>query len=136
MSKDSGDSKRRKSVLLPTSDVLQSILQNSKSPLFHGFTRWKVLREWPSIVGAEIAKRCEPIAYRHGILYLQARNSIYMQELGFFKNDIQKKVNDKLQRPWVRQLKIVLNSSQLPKEVVTEENLQKLANLESEPKID
>ena len=47
----------------------------------------------------------------------------------FFKDieELQKKVNDKLQRPWVRQLKIVLNSSQLPKEVVTEENATKLS---------
>jgi len=46
--------KRGKGKLLGAELVLQSLFENSKSPLANGFQRWNLEREWSTVVGAQL----------------------------------------------------------------------------------
>ena len=66
----SENQKGRKSELTATADVLQSLLQNSKSPLTEQFIRWKVWKAWPEVVGEEISRSTLPVGNLKGTLYI------------------------------------------------------------------
>ncbi len=99
----------RKSHLFSVENVLQSLLQNSKSGLAEGFTRFRLEREWPKIVGASIAKNTLPCAMEKGVLYIWVSHSTWMQELYYFKDSIKEKVNTHLGYPSVREVKFTLD---------------------------
>lgn len=91
------------------SDVLQSLLDNGKSALSDGFTRWKLEQNWQEIVGETIAKNTVPCAYNRGVLWLWVPNSAWMQQLYFFQEMIKEKVNGYLGREFVTGVKFTLN---------------------------
>ena len=90
-------------------DVLQGLLQNSKSQLADGFQRWRLEQQWPSIVGATIADQTLPVAFERGTLYIWVKHSAWMQQLWFFQEPIKDKVNDHLGKTWVKQVKFTLS---------------------------
>lgn len=110
--------KRLKSKLNPASDVLQCLLKDSKSALADGFTRWRLEKEWPAIVGESIAQHSLPVGYRKGVLYLWVEHSAWIQELNFFKPNIMCKVNEYLGASYARDIKFTLDrkASNTPKE--------------------
>jgi predicted nucleic acid-binding Zn ribbon protein len=90
-------------------DVLQSLLQNSKSQLGDGFLRWRLEQEWVQVVGATIAEQTVPCAFEHGILYIWVRHSVWMHQLSFFQEQIKEKVNSHVGRAWARNVRFTLN---------------------------
>jgi predicted nucleic acid-binding Zn ribbon protein len=48
----------------------------------------QLVREWPSIVGKELAKRSGLRDVRNGILFVEAENNIWMQEIRFLQKKI------------------------------------------------
>ncbi|MCD6379896.1 DUF721 domain-containing protein [bacterium] len=48
----------------------------------------QLVREWPSIVGKELAKRSGLRDVRDGILFIEAENSTWMQEIKFLQKRI------------------------------------------------
>jgi predicted nucleic acid-binding Zn ribbon protein len=107
----SGFKKRREknSHLEPMSDVLQGLLQNGKSRLADGFLRWRLEREWPSIVGDMISQNSLPCAYSHGTLHIWVRSSAWMQQLWFFQDMIREKVNVYVGSEWVKEVRFTLS---------------------------
>ncbi len=99
----------RKSHLFSVENVLQSLLQNSKSGLAQGFTRFRLEREWPKIVGESIAKNTLPCAMEKGVLYIWVSHSTWIQELHYFKDTIREKVNAHLGHPTVIGVKFTLD---------------------------
>jgi hypothetical protein len=99
----------KKSHLINASDVLQGLLQNSKSALGDGFLRWRLEQEWPKVVGETIAKQTLPCAYERGTLHIWVRHPAWMQQLWFFKDVIRDKVNAHVQRTWADQIRFTLN---------------------------
>jgi predicted nucleic acid-binding Zn ribbon protein len=99
----------RHSNLQNASNVLQALLGNGKSALSDGFLRWKIWRNWEQVVGPSLAHACEPVGYRHGLLYLWVKSSAHLQELRFFQSEIREKVNKHVGREWVRSLRITTN---------------------------
>ncbi len=91
------------------SDVLQSLLENGKSALSDGFTRWKLEQNWQEIVGETIAKNTVPCSYNRGVLWLWVPNSAWMQQLYFFQDMIKEKVNGYLGREFVTSVRFTLN---------------------------
>lgn len=111
MSKD----KRKQKDLEPVGDLLQSLLQNSKSPLSDQFLRWKLWRSWPEVVGEQIAKSTVPVGFLHGELYIWVNHSARMQELTFCAGMILKKVNAFSNgRRWVRRIRFTLDRKSVP----------------------
>jgi predicted nucleic acid-binding Zn ribbon protein len=101
--------KKRESELLNAADVLQALLQNSKSQLADGFTRWRLEQQWPQIVGATLAEQTLPAGFERGTLFIWVRHPVWMQQLYFFQEPIKEKVNAHLGRAWVAQVRFTLN---------------------------
>ncbi len=103
---------KRKNVkhrLTPVSDVLQSLLQNGKSPLASGFTRWKLEQKWADVVGAQLAEDTLPVGFDRGVLYIWVRHPTWIQQLSFFQSDIVQKVNEYLGYKYARSVRFTLD---------------------------
>jgi predicted nucleic acid-binding Zn ribbon protein len=103
--------KPREGQLTNSADVLQALLQNSKSQLADGFTRWRLEQQWPQIVGQTLAEQTLPASYNPntGTLFIWVRHPVWMQQLYFFQEPIKEKVNTHLGKAWVREVRFTLN---------------------------
>jgi hypothetical protein len=110
----SEEKKGRKSQLMPTADVLQSLLQNRKSPLTEQFTRWKVWNAWPEVVGEEIARSTLPVGYLKGTLYIWVKSAPRMQEMIFMLEAIQTRINQFCGSRWVKTIRLTLDRRSVP----------------------
>jgi predicted nucleic acid-binding Zn ribbon protein len=99
--------------LTQVSDVLQGLLQNSKSQLSDGFIRWRLEQEWATVVGPTISKQTVPCAFERGTLFIYVKHPAWAQELRFFTDSIKEKVNTHLGpingHPWARDVKFTLS---------------------------
>jgi predicted nucleic acid-binding Zn ribbon protein len=110
--------------LFSASEVLQSLLQNSKSPISDQFLRWKLWRQWGDIVGEEISQRTLPVHYDNGTLVLYVESSVWLQHLTFIATPIRKKINKHLDREWVRSIRFTLDRRSVPSVEESEEGLK------------
>jgi hypothetical protein len=95
-------------------ELLQSLLQNSKSPLSDQFLRWKLWRSWPDVVGDHIAKISQPVALHQGELYVWVDHPARLQELTFVVGQILHKVNYFGGRKWIRRIRFTLDRKSVP----------------------
>ena len=95
--------------LTAASDVLQGLLENSKSQLSDGFLRWRLEQKWPEIVGKTIADQTLPVAFERGTLHIWVRHSTWMQQLWYFQDPIKEKVNAHLAKEWVKRVTFTLS---------------------------
>lgn len=114
-------SKKRFSELNSASNVLQSLLQNSKFPLSEQFKRWRLWKSWSDIVGPSLAKGSEPMDYLHGTLVIWVKSSAHMQEMNYLTDSIRTRVNDFFGEAWVKHVRFTTKRTANP-----EENLNKL----------
>ena len=112
----SENQKGRKSELTATADVLQSLLQNSKSPLTEQFIRWKVWKAWPEVVGEEISRSTLPVGYLKGTLYIWVNSAARLQELIFMLEPLQNRINQFSGSRWVKSIRLTLDRRQVPQE--------------------
>jgi hypothetical protein len=101
--------KRNQKKLIAASDVLQSLLQNGKSPLSPGFTRWRLEKEWVQVVGESTAAVSLPVSYDKGTLWLWVQHPSWMQQLSFFELDICQRVNTHLGYDYARKVRFTLD---------------------------
>jgi predicted nucleic acid-binding Zn ribbon protein len=102
-------SKPRHAKLTAAADVLQGLLQNSKSQLSDGFLRWKLEKQWAQVIGETISEQTLPCAFEHGILYIWVAHPAWMQQLWYFQEPIKEKVNAWVGREWARQVRFTLS---------------------------
>lgn len=100
--------------LTAAADVLQVLLQNSKSSLSDGFLRWRLEQQWPEVVGATIAQQTLPVAFDKGTLFIWVRHPTWMQQLWYFQDVIRDKVNQHFEasgkaNQWCCQVKFTLS---------------------------
>ena len=126
--------KIRKSRLLSTSDVLQSLLQNSKSPLSQGFTRWRLWHNWSKVVGESVAAHSNPVGYSHGTLYVWVDSSVRMQEMIFLIKPIRKKINDYIGKKWVNGIRFTLDPKNVPSHALADPKMKEYLEQKSEGK--
>lgn len=103
-----------KSKFKMSSEVLQSLFENGKSPLSDQFIRWKIWARWKEIVGPTIGQNTEPVGYVRGVLYLWVPSSVWMQQIHFMKNQIKDVVNRKLGKVYVKDVKLTLDRKEVP----------------------
>jgi predicted nucleic acid-binding Zn ribbon protein len=60
---------------------------------------------WDQAVGKEIAERTEPYKIAQGILFVKVTDPVWRNELQFFKNDIIEKLNHKIGKKIVKDIK-------------------------------
>ena len=105
MSQDS----RKNSRPVLISDVLQTLLENGKSPLSAGFIRWRLEREWPQVVGESISGSSLPVGYDCGVLWVWVSHPGWIQHLRFFEGEIIKKVNAYLGYAYAQKVSFTLD---------------------------
>jgi predicted nucleic acid-binding Zn ribbon protein len=60
---------------------------------------------WDSIVGKEIAAQTEPFKVLKGSLFVKVKDTVWRNELHFFKNEIIEKLNKKIGRTIIKDIK-------------------------------
>jgi predicted nucleic acid-binding Zn ribbon protein len=95
-------------------EVLQSLLQNSKSPLSDQFLRWRLWKAWPTVVGEKLAARSQPVGYSRGTLYVWVESSSWLQELTYFHRQIRDKSNAFAGKSWIRSVRFTLDKKSVP----------------------
>jgi predicted nucleic acid-binding Zn ribbon protein len=107
------------------SEVLQSLLENGKSPLSSQFLRWKLWAKWSEFVGPTIANNSEPVGYDKGVLYLWVKNSTWMQQFVFMREPIKETVNKKLGQRFIKDIRLTLDKKAVPRSAEESEELKK-----------
>lgn len=111
---------RKRSTLTSASDILQGLLQNSKTPLSDQFLRWRLWQQWSEVVGPTISSQCRPVGFDNGTLLVWVEHSVYIQQLNFITKELTNKVNTYVGRPWIKRIRFTLD-----KKVVLSEDQQK-----------
>jgi predicted nucleic acid-binding Zn ribbon protein len=126
---DPSNPKNKKRKLTLGSEVLQSLFENGKSPLSEQFMRWKLWAKWEEVVGPTIAKNAEPVGFQRGVLYVWVRNSSWMQQMIFLKDQIRNTINEKFENNFVRYIKFTLDRHEVPQDdqLGIKEMIQRLA---------
>ncbi len=60
---------------------------------------------WDSVVGKEIAKQTEPTKITRGILFVKVKDSVWRNELQYFKNEIIEKLNKRIGKKVIEDIK-------------------------------
>jgi hypothetical protein len=83
-------------------DVLGSVLQQvDPDRQLHVYSIW---RFWDDEVGAAIAQRAHPAAFRNGTLFVTVATHSWMQELRFMKEELRARLNARLTADLVRDI--------------------------------
>ncbi len=119
--------KPRKGRLESAHKVLEKLLtKNSK--LANQFTRWQLWNDWPLVVGKTIAQHTDPVGVYRGTLYIWVKNSSWHQELIFLAKPIRDKINQHLNRKWLKSVKFTLDHRSVPnREEMSEGSLEFLS---------
>ena len=60
---------------------------------------------WDSVVGKEISEITEPFRVSRGILFVKVNDTVWRNELQFFKNEIIEKLNKKIGKRLINDIK-------------------------------
>jgi predicted nucleic acid-binding Zn ribbon protein len=105
-----------KKSLLQGSEVLQRLFENGKSPLSEQFLRWKIWGQWKTIVGPTIGEHTEPVGYSQGLLYVWVKNSTWLQQLYFVKDEMRKKVNAEVGYNYAKDIRFTMDRRGVPRQ--------------------
>ena len=83
--------------------AIQSFLK--KSGLNSGVEQQKALKLWGEIVGNKISKNTEPESVKNGVLVIKTINSVWKQELQIQKTEIIKKLNKRLKKNIIKEIR-------------------------------
>ena len=78
-----------------------------KAGLEKGVSQNKALLVWKEVVGDKVSQNTEPEKVESGTLYIKTTNPAWRQELVFKKNDIIKKLNNKLGKNTIKEIKFI-----------------------------
>jgi len=65
------------------------------------------LNLWGEIVGEKVAKNTEPDRVEHGVIIVKVSSPTWRQELYFQKNEIIKKINNKIGKNVIKDIRFV-----------------------------
>ena len=69
---------------------------------------WRAVEEWPKTVGLRIARHTRAVEFRDGTLVVEVEGSAWMQEVGYLKRDLSRRINASLGADVVRDVRLVL----------------------------
>ena len=90
----------------PLAGVLPRVLR--QLGLEEGLLGWRAVHEWERAVGPRVARHTRAVAFREGVLQIEVEGSAWMQELGFLKTDLMRKINRHLGGRLVRNIRFVV----------------------------
>ncbi len=94
--------KSRSSKIKSLDTVIGAVLKHYK--LDARLKQVVALNVWADVVGEQIASAAKALKIERGILIVQVEKSVWRNELQFLKNDIIKKLNDKLKEEIVKDI--------------------------------
>ena len=109
------DEDRKSRKLSQSGEVLQSLLQDSNQPISRQFLRWRLWTKWPEVVGPTLAKRCYPVGFADGTLWIFVASSSWMQELTFVSGELQSKINKFVGCEYVTQIRFTTDHRAVPR---------------------
>jgi hypothetical protein len=98
--------KRPKSELIPVGDVIAALMTDGTLP--YRPDDIEIWRLWKDVVGPTYAENARPSKIRKKQLTITVTDSIWLQELTFYKETILEKINRKLGRKAVKEIKIIV----------------------------
>lgn len=117
---------KKKGDLRSVATVLQSLFKDGKQPLSDQFMRWKLWSQWEQVVGPQIAKYSQPVAFQRNQLWIQVDSSARVQEMRFFAAEFIRKINQFMGRPWVKFIHFTLDRKSVPAGGEFQEEVQNL----------
>jgi predicted nucleic acid-binding Zn ribbon protein len=69
---------------------------------------WRVVDEWPRLVGPRVAHHTRAVAYRSGTVHVEVEGSAWMHELGFLKRELIREINRQLGSDQVRDVRFLM----------------------------
>ena len=86
---------------------IQVAIQNflKKSGLNSGVEQQEALKIWGETVGNKISKNTEPKSVKNGILVIKTTNSVWKQELQIQKTEIIKRLNKRLKKNIIKEIR-------------------------------
>ncbi len=105
-------------------EVLQSLLQNGKSPLADQFLRWRLWKDWERVVGVSIGRHSEPVSYQKGTLYVWVKSSSWMQEMTYHAKTLKTRINEHVKKKWIREIRFTLDRRSVPRNEEIPEGLK------------
>ena len=69
---------------------------------------WRAVQEWPEIVGPRLARRARAVEFRDGTLVIEVDGSAWMQEVGYLKRELIRKIDARLGAGIVRDVRVIL----------------------------
>ena len=86
---------------------IQIAIQNflKKSKLNSGVEQQKALKIWNETVGESISKNTEPMSVKNGMLVIKTTNPVWKQELQIQKSEIIKKLNYRLKKNIIKEIR-------------------------------
>jgi predicted nucleic acid-binding Zn ribbon protein len=76
---------------------------------------WQAVEAWPRLVGARVARRTRAVAFRNGTLHVEVEGSAWMQELGYLKRDLVRRINQQLGSELVHDVRLTLPRTRHPR---------------------
>jgi predicted nucleic acid-binding Zn ribbon protein len=101
-----------------TLESLGSLLEKtvSRFGLKKKSDQWKVVQQWPFIVGETLAKLSRPVSIRDGVLFVAVPSSTWAQELDFQKNEILKRISALFDKDLIQDIRFFSSSWKEKKE--------------------
>ena len=78
-----------------------------KAGLEKGVSQNNALLVWEEVVGKTVSKNTEPERVESGTLYIKTNSPTWRQELVFKKAEIIKKLNDKLGKNTIKEIRFI-----------------------------
>lgn len=69
---------------------------------------WRAVQEWPEIAGPRLARRTRAVDFRDGTLVIEVEGSAWMQEVGYLKRELIRKIDARLGAGVVRDVRVTL----------------------------
>lgn len=105
--------------------VLQGLFENGNSPLSAPFLRWKMWKRWSDFVGPTMAEVTEPVGLQRGTLYIWVKNSTWMQQVSFLKEQMRISLNEKLgKKNVIRKIQFTLNRNLVPEDAAAQTQMR------------
>lgn len=107
-----------------SSQVLQSLFEDGKSPLSEHFLRWKLWSQWKELMGEGIAENSEPVGYHQKKLYVFVKNSSVMHHMYFLKKNMIQKIAKDFHPKFIKEIIFTMDKKSVPKESNQVESLK------------
>ncbi|MYE07816.1 MAG: DUF721 domain-containing protein [Oligoflexia bacterium] len=109
--------------------LLSHILNDFFNTHFTESDQWfgiKLWHSWSKFTTKKILKQTKPVSYQKGRLVLWVDNSVELQELHFYIEELKQTINAYFQKQWVTEIHFTLNKDILKKREQSVRWLKKL----------